>query len=94
MMSAETQRFEFCPAKQYVHALRSHFGHRPLLVLVTSEFKFQLYRGMILALTLSIPATIIILMIMIIIVNNQLAFWTTTMFLYSSKIEKILRLVQ
>ena len=43
MMAAETQQFDFekswpfCPAKQYMHALQSHFGHRPLLVLLPAN---------------------------------------------------------
>ena len=31
-------KWPFCQAKQYIHALRSHFGHRPLVVLLPANW--------------------------------------------------------
>ena len=36
-------KWPFCPVKQYMHALRSHFGHRPLLVLLPANSILRLF---------------------------------------------------
>ena len=38
-------KWSFCRAKQYMHALGSHFGHRPLLVLLPGELENPVCTG-------------------------------------------------